>query len=122
MADINTQELYDVKLVKFGVGDNSERFESVFLAGLKYVLARVRAKLEDASVTTPVGLDTPITLDADVWYAAISSAMDSFINGHGSWTLDTKVDLLAIAREDLNFAVMQHYRVTTEITGKLGAL
>ena len=122
MADINTQELYDVKLVKFGVGDNSERFESVFLSGMKYVLARVRAKLEDASVTTPVGLDTPITLDSDVWYAAISSAMDAFINGHGSWTLDTKVDLLSIAREDMDFAVMQHYRDTTSITGKLGTL
>jgi len=122
MADINTQELYDVKLQLFGAGEGSDRFQSIFLAGLRYVLNIIRAKVEGVSVTTPVGLATDITLDQDIFYAPVSSGLNSFINGHGAYTIESKSDLRGLFLDDLNYAQMQYNRDTEEIEGLLGDL
>ena len=122
MADINTQELYDVKLQLFGVGTASDRFTAVFFASLKYVLNQIRARAEGVSVTTPTSLATDVSLDEDVWYAAVSSGLDYRINGHGAYTLDTKADLRAIFIDDLKSCLMQYQRDSDEVEGRLGDL
>jgi len=122
MSDINTQTLYDVKVQLFGVGTSSDRFEVIFLAGLRYVLNLIRSKVQGVSVTTPTNLATDITLDEDVFYAPVSSGLNSFINGHGAYTLDTKADLRAIFMDDMRWAQQQFNRDTEDTEGRLGNL
>ena len=122
MSDINTQTLYDVKVQLFGVGTSSDRFEVIFLAGLRYVLNLIRSKVQGVSVTTPTNLATDITLDEDVFYALVSSGLNSFINGHGAYTLDTKADLRAIFMDDMRWAQQQFNRDTEDTEGRLGNL
>jgi len=122
MSDINTQTLYDVKVQLFGVGTSSDRFEVIFLAGLRYVLNLIRSKVQGVSVTTPTNLATDITLDEDVFYAPVSSGLNSFINGHGAYTLDTKEDLRAIFMDDMRWAQQQFNRDTEDTEGRLGNL
>jgi hypothetical protein len=120
MADINTQELFDLKRQKFGGGGSSDKFQLVFLSGVKYVLNKIRSRSPSVSATTPTDLATDITLDEDVWYAPVSSGLDFFINGHGTWTLDTKADLQAIFDVDMDDSLSQHQRDSDSVEGRLG--
>lgn len=122
MADINTQELYDEKILLFGAGEGSDRFQAIFLAGLKYVLNIIRSRFEGISVTTPTDLATDIGLDEDTFYAPVSSGLNSFINGHGAYTIETKADLRALFVDDMRYALQQYNRDTEEIEGRLGDL
>ena len=120
MANINTQELFDLKLIRFGADSSSDRFEMFFLASIKYVLNKIRSRSPSVSATTPTDLASDITLDEDVWYAPVSSGIDLFINGSGTWTLDAKTDLNAIFNVDLDDSLAQHQRDSDLMEGRLG--
>ena len=126
MADVNTQEIYDLTSKKFGIGTTGtipDRFYGVFFSACKYITARIRLFADGASITTPSDLATDFTgLDEDIFFACVSSGLDAFISSQGQWQDEPKGDLAAIWERDLKAAQAVYQRETTAITGRLGSL
>lgn len=123
MADVNTQELFDLKLQRFGIGTAGvvrSRFDTTFFGGCKYVCATIRSKAAGISLTTPTDLASDFAgLDEDIWYAAVSSGLDYFITTNGEWQDKPDGKLGDIWARDLNLASMQYYRDEVEIVGRV---
>ena len=126
MADVNTQEIFDLKTQMFGIGTGGTvvtSFTNTFFAGCRYVCNIIRARASGTSVTTPTDLATDFTgLDQDIFYAAVSSGLDYFISKNGVWQNTPDGDLRAAWERDLKDCVGQYQRDTTALKGRLGTL
>lgn len=95
---IRTQTLFSEKESRFN-GQGSEDFREVFLEALNATLLDLSLRVVGMSYTAIEDLEDDIDEDAE-YRNAISAGLDWYIQKHGQWAIDSKLDLdLAYRRE-----------------------
>lgn len=89
---INTQELYDLKRVKYSASEESERFARAFFYGLLMTLNDLNSDKVGLSLDIPDDLETDIEAD-DQYFNVISIGLDYYIQETGEWGSDDSSEL-----------------------------
>jgi len=81
---INTQTLFDMKAIKFGVSASSETYNSMFMESLTKTLTDLQ-NFTGMMCVIPADIATNITLDAK-YYSVVSAGLDFYLQDSNMFT------------------------------------
>lgn len=90
MANINTQQLYEAKALRFGTSTESRQFQLAFMESLHRTLIAL-ANFTGMDVTLVASLETDVALD-NKYYNAVSTGLDFYLQDTNLFTANPVED------------------------------